>query len=321
MDLIAAQSDHAAASAVEQLAGRLSAPINTVYERVVGAAADLEASLDFPEEDFPDDVTAQAGERLRQSLVTLDSLLKTWEEGHRLRDGVLVVITGRPNAGKSTLLNRLLQRERAIVSPHPGTTRDAIEETFVLNGIPLRLVDTAGLRTTDCSIEKEGIARTRKYMTEADLRIHVVDASLPLSDDDRTSLGESDPRRTLVFLNKTDLESHVSAYDFNRYTLCKGSLLQSGDLTPVLDALGGLLNQATDWTPHATLSERHRHLLSRAQTEIRAALERIDSQQPEGWVPAAAHLREAAGFLGQVTGRIFYQDMLDQIFSRFCIGK
>lgn len=321
MDLIAAQSDRAASSAVEQLAGRLSGSFAVIYDLVIQAAADLEVSLDFPEEDFPEDVIDHAQARVRSALEQADTLLKTWEEGHRLRDGALVVITGRPNAGKSTLLNALLQRNRAIVSPIPGTTRDTIEESFVLNGIPLRLVDTAGLRTTDCSIEQEGIARTRQVMVAADLRIHVIDASLPFSNDDRVSLKETDPLKTLVFLNKSDLKTVVTGCHFDGYTVLSGSLIRPESLQPVTDAMAAMLDHASNWTPHATLSERHRNLLLQARSGISEALQRMDRTHPEGLVPAATHLREAAGNLGQITGKIFYQDMLDQIFARFCIGK
>jgi tRNA modification GTPase len=321
MDLIGAQSDSAAATAVEQLAGRLSEPIGKLYDHVIESAADLEASLDFPEEDFPSDLPVKAASRIQESVASLGALLETWEEGHRLREGALVVITGRPNAGKSTLLNALLKRERAIVSPEPGTTRDAIEESFVLNGIPLRLVDTAGLRTTDCSIEQQGIALARKYIEMADLRIHVIDASVPFSIEDQESLLESKPNQVLVFLNKIDLGLSVTDSNYASYTVCKGSIIRSADLTHLLECMGRLLNQTSTWTPHATLSERHRNLLSQAKSALMAALEQLGSAAPEGLVPAAMHLREAAQYLGQMTGRIFYQDMLDQIFSRFCIGK
>ncbi len=321
MDLITAQSDRAASSAVEQLAGRLSGSLESIYDLVIQAAADLEVSLDFPEEDFPEEVIDHAQARVRSALEQADTLLKTWEEGHRLRDGALVVITGRPNAGKSTLLNALLQRNRAIVSPIPGTTRDTIEESFVLNGIPLRLVDTAGLRTTDCSIEQEGIARTRQVMASADLRIHVIDASLPFSDDDQVSLKESNPHKTLVFLNKSDLKTAVTGCHFSGYTVLSGSLIRPESIQPVTDAMAAMLDKTSAWTPHATLSERHRNLLLQARSGMSEALQRMDRTHPEGLVPAATHLREAAVNVGQITGKSFYQDMLDQIFARFCIGK
>jgi tRNA modification GTPase len=299
----------------------LSGAVNGIYDLIVGAAADLEASLDFPEEDFPDELAVGAGERVSQALIELDRLLATWEEGHRLRDGLLVVITGRPNAGKSTLLNRLLQRDRAIVSPTPGTTRDAIEETFVLDGLPLRLVDTAGLRTTDCSVERQGILKTRQYMAEADLRIHVIDASLPFSPEDKLSLAESDSRKVLIFLNKSDLCSAINNSNYVGYNAVRGSLLDSSDISPILEAMSRMLDQNTEWTPHATLSERHRNLILQAKTTLLEASGKICPQHPEHLVPSALHLRDAAGYLGQVTGRFFYQDLLDQVFARFCIGK
>jgi tRNA modification GTPase len=321
MDLIGAQSARAAMSAVEQLGGRLSETMRGIYDHVIRAAADLEATLDFPEEDFPEDLALQSMQAVQNTVDTLDGLLATWEEGHRLREGALVVITGRPNAGKSTLLNRLLGRERAIVSPIPGTTRDIIEESFVLNGLPIRLVDTAGLRETGCAIEKEGIARAQACMEKADIRLHLIDASLPFSATDLASICESKPEQTFVVLNKADLCKVISDSEYDGYTIITLSLKEETGLRELRSALAKALDRAPHGAPHATISERHFQLLSQARLALTSALELKETIGGEGLVPAATHLREAAELLGRLTGRIYYNDMLDQIFSRFCIGK
>ncbi|MFO7535598.1 MAG: tRNA uridine-5-carboxymethylaminomethyl(34) synthesis GTPase MnmE [Kiritimatiellia bacterium] len=321
MDLIGAQSARAASSAVEQLAGRLSETMRGIYDRVIHAAADLEATLDFPEEDFPDDLALQSMQAVRNTVDALDELLATWEEGHRLREGALVVISGRPNAGKSTLLNRLLGRERAIVSPVPGTTRDILEETFVLNGLPIRLVDTAGLRETGCAIEKEGIARAQACIEKADIRLHLVDASIPFSTTDLASIRESKPKQTFVLMNKTDLCSVVNASKYDGYEILTMSLKDGTGLQALHTALANALDRHPQRAPHATISERHFQLLFQARSALSSALDLEETISGEGLVPAAAHLREAAELLGRLTGRTYYNDMLDQIFSRFCIGK
>ncbi len=321
MDLIASQSSRAAASAVEQLTGHLSDSLRLVYDKVISACSALEATLDFPEEDFPDFLAEDSSQQVDESVVMIDKLLENWEEGHRLREGVLVVISGQPNAGKSTLLNRLLGRDRAIVSPTPGTTRDAIEETFVLNGIPIRLVDTAGLRESGCLVEQEGMARAKAYIKKADLRLHVIDATQPLSKSDLDSLAETSEKPTLVLLNKTDLASVVSSSDMMTYDSIPISLISSVGLDHLLEKLAAKLDVNPNAAPHATLSERHRLLLDSSRHALLAAQQLLRPIRPEGLVPAASHLRDAAEFVGKIIGRVYYDDMLNQIFSRFCIGK
>lgn len=321
MDLIASQSDRAAASAVEQLCGRLSESMRMLYNQVIMACSDLEATLDFPEEDFPDDLAENATQHLDKSLVMIESLLRNWEEGHRLREGALVVISGQPNGGKSTLLNRLLGKERAIVSPTPGTTRDAIEETFVLNGIPIRLVDTAGLRDTGCAVEQEGISRAKAYIEKADLRLHVIDSSRPYSAADKSSLTETRPELSIVLFNKTDLKQVVSPSHFNGYTCLPISLKKEMGINALLAVMASKLDSNPTAPPHATLSERHRKLLESSRAALLKGRSLMSPIQHEGLVPAASHLREAADHLGRLIGRVYYDDMLDQIFARFCIGK
>lgn len=321
MDLIGAQSARAATSAIEQLTGRLSEKMRLIYDGIVQAAADLEATLDFPEEDFPEDIALRSMQVVQNTIDAIDQLLATWEEGHHLREGALVVISGRPNAGKSTLLNRLLGRERAIVSPVPGTTRDIIEESFVLNGLPIRLVDTAGLRETGCSIEKEGIARARACIDKADIRLHLVDASLPFSQADLDSLSETPKEQAIVLLNKMDLSPVINGSEFDGYAFIPLSLTEGSGLDSLLSRLSASLDRFHQSAPHATIAERHFQLLGHARTALTSALHLKGAIQTDGLVPAAAYLREAAEVMGRLTGRTYYNDMLDQIFSRFCIGK
>ena len=206
LDLVHAGSDRAAAAAIEQLEGKLSCSFNEIYDSLVSVAADLEATLDFPDDELPESTMPELSRRLNDSrILRIGNLISTWDEGHILREGALVVISGKPNVGKSTMMNTLLGRDRAIVSQIPGTTRDTIEERYVLDGIPLRLVDTAGLRETQCEIEQEGVRRARAQLQKADLHLYLVDASTPLDDDDRDHLAALKSEKCVVVLNKSDL--------------------------------------------------------------------------------------------------------------------
>jgi tRNA modification GTPase len=316
-DLIRARSDRAASAAMEQMEGRLSSRFNAIYDAFLEVAANLETTLDFVEDELPDDVFSGIAGLLDRTFLTLDALLDTWDEGRLLREGARVVILGRPNAGKSTLLNALLGYDRAIVSSTAGTTRDTIEEGFVLDGIPLRIIDTAGLRATDCEIEAEGIRRAEAHGLEAHLAIYLVDASEPLHEEDRQRIAKLDPRRSIVVLNKTDRGNVVGVAGV------EASLLSGRGVEELKRAMAVVLEQGADLgaPPHAVISERHRNLLIRAHREARQAREFLNENVEENAVLAAEHLRSALEFLGQVTGRIYHDELLESIFSRFCIGK
>jgi tRNA modification GTPase len=268
------------------------------------------------EDELPDDVFSGIAQKLDDSFRDLDELLETWNEGRLLREGVRVAILGRPNAGKSTLLNALLGFERAIVSEVAGTTRDTIEEQWVLNGIPLRLTDTAGLRVTNCCVEAEGIRRAEAHGEAAELIIYVLDASELLSTEDQRRLDELPMDRSVVVLNKIDLGQEVQVVDGVAV-----SLLNRNGLADLKKALIEKLETGTEGTAHAVISERHRALLIQARDEAKQAraylIENIEQQA----ALACDHLRSALEHLGHVTGRTYHDELLDNIFSRFCIGK
>jgi tRNA modification GTPase len=316
-DLIRARSDRAAQVAIEQLEGVLSRSFNGLYDAFLEVTANLETTLDFVEDELPDDVFSGIAQKLDHSFQVLDDLLETWNEGRLLREGVRVVILGRPNAGKSTLLNALLGFERAIVSEVAGTTRDTIEEQWVLNGIPLRLTDTAGLRVTDCRVEAEGIRRAEAHGESAELIIYVLDASKALSKEDQARLDELPVDRSVVVLNKTDLGQEVLDVEGVPVSLLNGSGLAELKLALIQKLEAG----AEGGTAHAVISERHRALLIQARDEAKQAraylIEHIEQQA----ALACDHLRSALEHLGHVTGRTYHDELLDNIFSRFCIGK
>ncbi|MBT8046489.1 MAG: tRNA uridine-5-carboxymethylaminomethyl(34) synthesis GTPase MnmE, partial [Pontiella sp.] len=317
-DLIRARSDRAAAAALEQMEGKLSQQFNIIYEAFLEVAANLETTLDFVEDELPDDVFSGIASLLDQTFLSLDQLLDTWDEGRLLREGARVVILGRPNAGKSTLLNVLLGFERAIVSSTAGTTRDTIEEGFVLDGIPLRIIDTAGLRETDCEIEAEGIRRAEAHGEEAHLAIYLLDASEPLDEEDRVRLARLDSDKSVVVLNKIDRGRKVVEVDGVPVSLVSGEGIDA-----LKQAMADKLEKGADLhaPPHAVISERHRQLLVKAHREARQAREFLNENVEENAVLATEHLRTALEYLGEVTGRVYHEELLDNIFSRFCIGK
>ncbi len=323
LDLIKARSKRAAAAALEQLEGGLSQRFDRLYADLIQVAADIEATLDFPEEELPEYVLPQLTEALGGVRDRMGQLIASWDEGHLLRDGALIVISGKPNVGKSTLLNALLGSERAIVSPVPGTTRDTIEEGLVIDGIPVRLVDTAGLRETGCDVEREGIARTRSQLQRADLHLHVLDASQSADEAERAQIAQVPPARSLVVLNKTDLGEVLGPGDFPDRRVCPAALRDGRGLEGIRAALSETLAGSVDLSarPHAVISERHRRLLVEALGEIESAGELLRAGRDDLVAPASDHLRAALDAIGAATGKVFEEELLDSIFSRFCVGK
>jgi tRNA modification GTPase len=322
-DLIHAQSDRAAKAALEQLEGGLSRQFNALYDGLMETAADIETTLDFVEDELPEDVFPSLGKKLDESFQGLENLLATWDEGRLLREGARVVVMGRPNAGKSTLFNALLGSDRAIVTELPGTTRDVIEETLVLDGVPLRVLDTAGLRETECLIEQEGIRRARAHSAAADIAVYLIDSSLPFSKEDEEHLAKLDPKRTVVVLNKSDRKVAGGKWQMTGFKPVETSLISSTGVAEVKAAIAARLETGVnlDAPAHAVISERHRNLLELAKVELKQAREQIVEGGEPGAAIASEHLRAALEALGQVTGRVYHNELLDNIFSRFCIGK
>lgn len=319
-DLIQARTERAAHLARAQLDGALGQRVGVLYERLTALCADVEHLLDFDEGEVPDGFMCDADMRLAGLKGELAALIGTWHEGHLLRDGALVVISGRPNAGKSSLLNALLGRNRAIVHHEPGTTRDAIEEGCALGGVPLRLVDTAGLRETDDDVETEGISRARAMMRQADVNIHLVDLTARAALAEVGRQDELEPARTVVGLAKCDLPWVCEPVLSEGLTAVRFSSKTGDGLEELRAAVLSKLGVAGELPGQPLVAMRH-------VTELRAAAEQAQlggaalAEGPERLVIAANHLRDAAEALGRIVGRVYSADLLDAIFSRFCVGK
>ena len=315
IDLIRAQTDLALRSAAEQLEGRLGEKISKLREELIALVANLEAYIDFPEEDIEPDVGAAFLARLDGIREQIEALLTTAEQGRIFREGVRVVIYGATNAGKSSLLNRLLGFSRAIVSEIPGTTRDTIEEVVNLRGIALRLTDTAGLRAGDTGVvETEGIVRTERSLAQADLALHLVDASAARPPHFNA---RPEDRSELLLLNKSDLPEHA---DWKACEALRISCLEETGLAGLEAAiLAKVSEQRWDVPSAVAINARHRDCLRRtlaACDEARNAL--AQNLAPE---LVAVDLRGALQAVGDVIGHAGMEQILDALFARFCIGK
>ncbi|MBR90803.1 MAG: tRNA uridine-5-carboxymethylaminomethyl(34) synthesis GTPase MnmE, partial [Verrucomicrobiales bacterium] len=315
-DLIHARTDLALAAANEQLAGRLSQRIHQLRDNLIQTLAHVEAHIDFPDEDIAPDTLAQLLARLEAVLTNIDELLATADEGRVLRQGIRAAIIGRPNAGKSSLLNQLLGHDRAIVTSAPGTTRDTIEETANIRGIPVVFIDTAGLRHSTDPIEAEGIRRSHQSIAQAELILHVLDASEPMSKDDQQQIDNNQGKQQILIANKADLPSQLNHLD-----VIKTSCLDGTGIEPLKDAIRAAAwagDIHADMLP-AMINARHQDALRRAREALTRGLEALrDGQTLE--LPAM-DLRIAANATGEVVGKTSTEDLLDAIFSQFCIGK
>lgn len=316
MDLISAQTRLAIRAAHSQLEGTLGKRTAAARDELLDVLAHLEAWIDFPDEDIDPQTTLQIRTRIETILATIDSLLATADQGRVLREGVRTVIFGEPNVGKSSLLNRLLGFDRAIVSDIAGTTRDTIEEIINLHDIPLRLVDTAGVRESDDLIESQGIQRTVRQIEHADLLLEVADASQPRPE---RAVYPSNHATHLLVLNKSDLGEHPSWKDADAIRI---SCLKDEGFTQLSEKIRTALHfTEADFGEHAVaINARHQASLKLAHTSLHAALELLTehSANPE---LAAIDLREALDALGEIPGKVDTEDLLGVIFSSFCIGK
>lgn len=314
IDLIRAKTDLALRSATEQLEGRLGQRIRAIRNELVSVLAHIEAAIDFPEEGISPDDADKLGSRLVAIGDQISDLLKTAAQGRILREGVRVVIYGATNAGKSSLLNRLLGHERVIVSETHGTTRDTIEEAVNLGGFPVRLIDTAGLRNAADDVEREGIARTEKSLRQADLRLRVVDASAPKP----TAVNFKDSSAVeLLVLNKTDLPEHEdwTAIDGLRISCLTGQGLPKLEQA-ILDRMAAGNLQPDN---PVAINTRHRDCLRRALTSCQHAGESLGQGVAPEYI--AVDLNSVLRAVGEIIGSVDVEQVLDSVFGQFCIGK
>ena len=316
MDLITAQTELALRAAGEQLAGRLGEQLMELRAEILSLVAQVEAYIDFPDEGIDTETGEILLKRIEAANQVVSNLLATADQGRILREGARVVIYGTPNVGKSSLLNLLLGFDRAIVSDVAGTTRDTLEEVINLRGIPLRLVDTAGVHHSDDEIEKKGIHRTRQQVDNADLILQIVDGSIPRPDEENTeTLGTG---RHLLILNKKDLGIHPDWESVEGVCI---SCTQEEGVNDLEDAVVDVLatGEAAWGNNLVAINSRHKNCLARANADLQAAQKGLsDSVMPE---ITAMDLRSALDHIGEIVGQVDAEEVLGEIFSSFCIGK
>lgn len=321
VDLIHARTDLALAAANEQLAGKLSARINLLRDQMVSLLAHIEAYIDFPDEDIAPDTLAQLIGRLERGLAFMDELLRTADEGQILRRGIRAAIVGRPNAGKSSLLNQLLGHDRAIVSPIAGTTRDTIEEMANIRGIPVVFVDTAGLRDAGDTIEVEGIRRSHESIARADVILHVLDGSEPHTEEDGRYLADFAGKKRVLVRNKLDLPQRFQLPAGHGASVVEVCCLSGVGMELLKDTIKEMVwaGEVKAEMLQVMINSRHQDALRRA----REATERMVALLQTGRTLelAAMELRIGVNAIGEIVGKTTTEDLLDSIFSQFCIGK
>jgi tRNA modification GTPase len=323
-DLIDARTADAAKQAVRQLGGELSARLASMKDRLLEIIVILESALEFVEDDLPEAQMDQLGQRLQEMISELSQLSATFSVGHLLSHGVRVAIVGRPNVGKSSVFNRLLGMERAIVTDIPGTTRDSISESINVNGIPISFIDTAGVRVSGDAIETMGIERTRQVIADADLTLVVIDGSAPLMKEDFEVLSHVESSRKVAAVNKCDLSSFENPFTHGDVGLNARSVRVSALSGEGLEELRAAILEPFSSCQSENeglliTNARHYDLLRRTENELVAAVELVRADVSEELVLVGLH--NALRFLDEITGETTAEDILSRIFSTFCIGK
>lgn len=325
MDLIRAKTDRAMQVAVDQLDGDLRKLITNLRQEILEVLAQVEVNIDYPEYDTDQMTTKMLREKAELVLSRVDELLQTANQGKVLREGLATAIVGRPNVGKSSLLNHMLQEDKAIVTDVPGTTRDVLEEYVNVRGVPLKLVDTAGIRKTEDKVEKIGVERSRKAITQADLVLLVLDASQPLTAEDRELITLTNDKKRIVVLNKQDLPQQLDLDALTRLVpesqIIRTSMLDAAGVDALDKQIttlffGGIENsQSTVMVTNA----RQSGLLRQAKASLKSVLAGIDAGMPIDLVQI--DMTAAWDKLGEITGDAAPDELITQLFSQFCLGK
>ncbi|MBI5043854.1 MAG: tRNA uridine-5-carboxymethylaminomethyl(34) synthesis GTPase MnmE [Nitrospirae bacterium] len=325
IDIINSKTDDSLRLAVNQLSGILSKKVNAIREELISIIASVEASIDFVDEDIEFISRDVMGKRIKGAIDEIEALITTTDEGRIYKEGIATAIIGRPNVGKSSLLNALLKEERAIVTAVPGTTRDVIEEWVNIKGMPLRILDTAGIRHTEDIVEIEGVKRSREAIKRADLILLLIDGSVKLNDEDKRLMEEVRDKRLIILLNKSDLPSLVKKSDIEK-ALPEKEIVSISALTGEgVDSLKAVIHELlfkggiTAGERPIITNLRHKNALEKTKRALENLQNSIKGNISEEFL--AVDLRAALNALGEITGETATEDILNRIFEEFCVGK
>ena len=324
-ELISSKTELSRKIAIDALSGKLSENVNQLSDRLASLLAEIEASIDFPDEDLDFmkvEMQLNTARKVQRDLMTL---LETAPEGQIIKEGVKIAILGKPNVGKSSLFNALIASARAIVTDIPGTTRDTIEETINIDGIPINIIDTAGIRHTDDMVEQEGVQRSRDILKKAELLLLMFDASEPLNESDFELIDYAKRNRAILILNKIDLPiltpQHVLSGHCQDFCVIKTAITEGKGIDTLKDAIRDTLlgGDFTVGESPIVTNTRHQDALHRSRVALDDVIMSLESDMPPDLV--SVDLRISLDALGDIVGKTTTEDILDRIFSQFCVGK
>lgn len=325
IDVINAKSEREAKTGIKQLEGMLSKKINEIKQEILDVMVNVDVSIDYPEYDVEEVTYQEISNMLTSVKEKLEKLEKSFDNGKLIKEGIKTAIIGKPNAGKSSLLNAILKEDRAIVTEYEGTTRDTIEEFVNIEGIPLKLIDTAGIRNAKDEVEKIGIAKSREIAKEADLIIAIFDSTKELSPEDLEILNLIKGKKSIVILNKIDLNAILSEND-DRFTnvsdnILKLSALNGKGLEKLYETISKMfsLNEINLDNEIVITNLRHKNLISKALINVKKSEEAIEQNMPVDII--AIFIKDILEDLGNITGDVVTDDIINEIFSKFCLGK
>ena len=324
MDIIQGKTEKSISLSLEQLRGDLRDKIGSFKKALLDVTAHVNVVLDYPEEGIDDPLPSNLRENLENVYAEADRLISSYDKGKKIKEGIKTVIAGKPNVGKSTLLNSLLKEERAIVTHIPGTTRDVIEEIINIKEIPLVLTDTAGIRKTEDIVENIGVEKSKKFIENADLVLLVLDASRELESEDREVIQEiqNNNKKTIVLLNKIDLERKIELDEFGLENILEISAKDNIGIEDMEERIYSYIveEKVEDSSEKLIITNiRHKTALEKTKDAIRNIFETIDAGMPMDLI--SVDLKEALDSLSEITGEISSEDILDHVFGNFCVGK
>lgn len=325
IDMIRSKTEKSMDAALDQLQGALANELKKVKDSLIDIMAHIEATIDFPDEDIDNVLYESLIKECDNAIIDIDKLIKTADTGKILREGLNTVIVGRPNVGKSSLLNALINENRAIVTDIPGTTRDVIEEQLNIRGIPINLIDTAGIRETNDVVEKIGVEKTKEYFNKADIIIFMLDYSEEYTEEDEEIFKLIKDKKTIILINKVDLPEKLDRRKIDKYrhgkTIIDVSIKDNKGIDLLKDEIYNFVYSGeVKYNQEILVTNiRHKNLLVKAKNSLINAKDTIVQRLPLDFV--SIDIREALDSIGEITGETIQEDILNRIFSKFCIGK